>query len=87
MSSSAVNRQTLLESVNLLPDDLLLELASFIDYLRYKSTQPVPEENASASFLSSITGLGASGEGNLSDRDEEVLLAKASYIPTLIRCG
>ncbi len=50
MSSSAVNRQTLLESVNLLPDDLLLELASFIDYLRYKSTQPVPEENASASF-------------------------------------
>ena len=50
MSSSAVNRQTLLESVNLLPDDLLLELASFIDYLSHKSTQPVPEENASASF-------------------------------------
>jgi hypothetical protein len=73
MSSPTVDQQALLESVNTLPDSLLPELASFIDYLSYKSAQPIAEENASVSFLRSISGLGSSHEGKMEDKWSESL--------------
>ncbi len=65
-------RQKLIQAVSTLPDEVLVELASFVDYLRYKSAQS-QERKQGSSFLLSIAGLGDSGEQDLSERDEEVL--------------
>ncbi len=40
MNGTTVERQALIDVVNALPDRALLELASFLDYLRYKNTVP-----------------------------------------------
>jgi hypothetical protein len=72
MNTPLAERQKLIEAVSALPDEALAELASFVDYLRYKSAQS-PEKKQGSSFLLSIAGLGASGEQDLSERDEEVL--------------
>jgi hypothetical protein len=39
MDATTIGRQQLLEAVSALPDEALLELASFLHYLRYKSAQ------------------------------------------------
>ncbi|WP_255408808.1 hypothetical protein [Calothrix sp. NIES-3974] len=39
MDKSTVERQKLIEAVSTLPEGALLELDSFLDYLRYKSAQ------------------------------------------------
>ena len=73
MNGTTVERQKLIEAVSTLPDEFLLELANFLDYLRYKSTtRREPEPNAS-SFLLAISGLGSSGQPDISERDEEIL--------------
>ncbi|MEA5514227.1 hypothetical protein [Nodularia sp. UHCC 0506] len=76
MNTGAKKRQKLIEAVNALPDNTLLELASFIDYLHYKSTQQPESDNHKSSFLMSIAGLGTSNETNISERDEEILKTK-----------
>lgn len=73
MNTGAKERQKLIEAVNALPDHTLLELASFVDYLRYKSTQQPESNHPKSSFLMSIAGLGTSNETNISERDEEIL--------------
>ena len=73
MDTSTVERQKLLEAVRDLPEDLLAELASFLNYLRYKSAQQKEVDNHSASFLAAIAGLGNSGQQDISERDEEIL--------------
>ncbi len=73
MDGTSVERQKLIETVSTLPDEALLELASFLDYLRYKSAQRREPTNNAASFLSAVTGLGNSGQEDISERDEEIL--------------
>jgi hypothetical protein len=51
----------------------LVELASFLDYLRHKSTQCREVNGHSANFLVSVAGLGNSGQQDVSERDEEIL--------------
>ena len=73
MNSTTIKRQKLIEAVNNLPDEALFELASFLDYLHYKTRQQrEPDKNAS-SFLLAIAGLGNSGQQDISEQDEEIL--------------
>lgn len=39
MNETTVKRQNLIDVINNLPDEVLLELASFLDYLRYKASR------------------------------------------------
>ncbi|MBO3459102.1 MAG: hypothetical protein KME33_05785 [Aetokthonos hydrillicola CCALA 1050] len=73
MDRSTIERQQLLEAVNALPDEALWELASFLDYLRYKSAQQTQLPHNSSSFLVAVAGLGNSGQHDISERDEEIL--------------
>lgn len=73
MNASTSDRQKLIETINTLPDEALVELTSFIDYLCYKSNRSKPVENSSSAFLLSIAGLGASEAQDVSERDEEIL--------------
>lgn len=41
---SVVKRQQIFEVINTLPDDLIIELAEFIDYLQYKSAKESRDE-------------------------------------------
>ena len=74
MNSTTTERQKLIEAVNNLPDEALFELASFLDYLRYKTQQQRETDKNAASFLLGVAGIGNSGEQNISKRDEEILL-------------
>jgi hypothetical protein len=73
MDRSNIQRQQLLEVVSNLPDEVLWELASFLDYLLCKSAQQKESNDKSASFLLAVAGLGNSGQQNISERDEEIL--------------
>lgn len=73
MDRSTVERQQILEAVSALPEEALVELASFLGYLRYKSFQRREVNNRSANFLVAVAGLGNSGQQNVSERDEEIL--------------
>jgi Protein of unknown function (DUF2281) len=73
MDTLTTDRQTLIEAINALPDEKLIELASFVEYLQYKSTRQKEVSNHGSSFLMSIAGLGASAETNVSERDEDIL--------------
>lgn len=73
MDGIKVERQKLIEAVNTLPNEVLPELATFLDYLRYKSSQRKEPNNNSSEFLQSIAGLGNSEQHDISERDEEIL--------------
>lgn len=73
MDRSTVARQQILETVSTLPEEALVELANFLDYLRYKSVQRREANNQSANFLGAVAGLGNSGQSDVSERDEEIL--------------
>lgn len=73
MDGIIAERQKLIEAVCTLPDKALLELASFLDYLRYKSVQRREPDNNAANFLVAVAGLGNSGQHDVSDRSEEIL--------------
>jgi hypothetical protein len=73
MDRNTTERQQLLEAVNDLPEETLVKLASFLDYLRYKSTQQRELSNNSTNFLVAVAGLGHSGQQDISERDEEIL--------------
>ncbi|OKH17438.1 hypothetical protein [[Limnothrix rosea] IAM M-220] len=73
MDRSTIERQQILESVSALPEEDLMELASFLDYLRYKSAQSRETKNQSANFLVAVAGLGNSNQPDVSERDEEIL--------------
>ena len=80
MHSPTVERQQLIEAVKKLPDEVLVELADFLDYLNYKSLQPRVTNRNQSDFLASITGLGESGHQDISGRDEEILHAETDPI-------
>jgi hypothetical protein len=73
MNRSTVERQQLLEAVNALPDEALVELISFLDYLRYKSAHQRELTTHASNFLLAVSGLGNSGQQDVSERDEEIL--------------
>ena len=73
MNSSTTQRQHLIEAINTLPDECLIELVSYVDYLRYKSAKQQQRTKSNAAFLLCVAGLGDSGENNVSERDEEIL--------------
>ena len=73
MAKTTVERQNLIEAVNTLPDDVLIELASFVEYLRYKTVQRQNSEPPKQNFLLTVAGLGKSGQPDTSDSDEEIL--------------
>ncbi|MBH8566509.1 hypothetical protein I8748_30890 [Nostoc sp. CENA67] len=73
MDGTTVDRQKLIEAVSTLPDEALPELASFVDYLRYKSVQLREPESNGRGFLLAIAGLGNSGQNDVSERDEDIL--------------
>ena len=73
MDGIIAERQKLIEAVSTLPDEALLELASFLDSLRYKSVQRREPDNNAANFLIAVAGLGNSGQHDVSDLDEEIL--------------
>ncbi|MGI0487218.1 hypothetical protein ACN4EK_17385 [Pantanalinema rosaneae CENA516] len=77
MDRTTVERGKLIEVVSTLPDEALLELASFLDYLRYKATQRKDidqhVDTSTGSFLLAVAGLGNSGQQDVSERDEEIL--------------
>lgn len=70
MERTAVDRQELIETVSTLPDEVLLELANFLDYLRYKSVQPQKSDSNASSLLLAIVGLGNSIQTDISERNE-----------------
>jgi hypothetical protein len=80
MDAPTTERQKLIEAIGTLPDEALIELASFIDYLRYKSTKNGEAENSGSTFLLSIAGLGASSENNISERDKEILQSEVDPV-------
>ena len=72
MNNPTIERQQLIEAVRSLPDEVLFELASFLDYLRYRALQQ-KDTNSPPNFLTSVTGLGDSGQQNIAEQDEEIL--------------
>ncbi|GAX44526.1 hypothetical protein NIES4075_55450 [Tolypothrix sp. NIES-4075] len=79
MNTSTTKRQQIIELINTLPEESLSELISFVNYLRYKSTEKHPKE-PSVNFLLSVAGLGTSIEENVSERDEEILSSEVDPI-------
>ena len=79
-----IERQKVVEAIEELPVDALVELSNFIEYLRYKSqlsvglTKQKPSSNSA--FFEAIAGLGDSGVGDISQRDEEILAAEVDPI-------
>ena len=73
MDRSQIQRQQLLEAVNNLPDEALVELANFLDYLRDKSAPQSKIPKDSSRFLARITGLGHSSQQDVSEQDEKIL--------------
>jgi hypothetical protein len=68
-----VERQKLIEAVSTLPNEALVELAGFLDYLHYKSAQQREPDHQASSFLLALAGLGNSNQQDISERDEEIL--------------
>ncbi|NJK61187.1 MAG: DUF2281 domain-containing protein [Oscillatoriales cyanobacterium SM2_1_8] len=73
MSSPTVERQNLIEAVKTLPDEALIELSNFVEYLRYKNSQLQSTEPPKQNFLLAVSALGKSDQSNISDSDEEIL--------------
>ncbi len=76
MNTPTTQYQQLNHAIAELPLEALPELASFIEYLRFKakfsSKDQVGSDNGAA-FLLSIAGLGSSDEDDVSEHDEEIL--------------
>lgn len=72
-------RQQLHYAIDDLPTEVLPELTSFLEYLRFKTgltplgTEQSEQPAIGSAFLLSIAGIGASTETDLSERDEEIL--------------
>lgn len=87
MNGVSLTHQQLVNAIEELPAESLFELATFIEYLSYKTirksskTGGVQEKKGKGSpFLLAIAGLGNSGENDLSERDEEILAAEIDPI-------
>ncbi len=77
MNTLIMQHQQLTDAIAELPVEILPELANFIEYLRFKIKTPqvdtIVKTPTDSGFLQAITGLGASYEDDISERDEEIL--------------
>jgi Protein of unknown function (DUF2281) len=73
MSNATEERQNLIEAINALPDEALTELVSFIEYLRYQTSQPESPQPPKQNFLLAVAGLGSYGQSDTSSSDKEIL--------------
>ena len=73
MAKTTVERQNLIESVRTLPEDVLIELTNFVEYLRYKAVHPQKPKPPQQNFLLTVAGIGQSGQSDISDSDEAIL--------------
>ena len=73
MAKTTVERQNLIESVRTLPEDVLIELTNFVEYLCYKAVQPQNPAPPQQNFLLTVAGIGQSGQSDISDSDEAIL--------------
>jgi len=79
MGLSTPTRQQLQHAIDDLPTEVLPELTSFLEYLRFRVgltplvTEGSDQPAVGSAFLLSIAGIGASRETDLSERDEEIL--------------
>lgn len=79
MDTMISQRQQIIEEIAELPSDAIVELANFIEYLKYKTHRPATlsstktEANSGSAFLLAIAGLGSAVEDDISERDEEIL--------------
>jgi len=85
MSVNMPNRQQLWHAIDELPNEVLPELTSFLDYLRFKVglspvNEPIEPATDSSTFLLSLVGLGTCDETDLAERDEEILAAEIDPI-------
>jgi hypothetical protein len=70
--------QQIIEAIQELPSKSLPELASFIEYLRFKNASIPLARSPGSSFLLGIAGLGSTVESDLAERDEEISCPKRS---------
>ena len=79
---SILNRQQIVQTIEKLPSEVLPELASFIDYLQFKTSCKVDvnSQPEGVDFLIKIAGIGESDESDLSQRDEEILSKEINNI-------
>jgi hypothetical protein len=75
--------QQIIEAIQELPSESLPELASFIEYLRFKNASASLPRSSDSSFLLSIVGLGCTVESDLAERDEEILSQEVSPLDLL----
>jgi len=73
MTKTTVERQHLIEVINTLPDEVLIEIASFLEYLRYKTVQHQNPDPPKQNFLLAVAALGNSGQTDIADTDEAIL--------------
>lgn len=78
--------QQVVDLVRALPREraiAVLEFAAFL-FAREESSaphpQPLPAQEEPSSFLLSVAALGRSGEGDIAERDEEILAAEVDPI-------
>jgi hypothetical protein len=79
MNPVSTKRQQLAESITTLPDEAVLELAKFVDYLQYKlsasSSVDHASQTSSASILANIAALPLEGKtDDFSGRDHDQVL-------------
>ena len=79
MSTFTKTQEQLIESIKTLPQASLIELSSFVNYLKFKEAESRPQMSGK-DFLLSIAGLGESGETDISERDEEILAQEVDPI-------
>lgn len=79
MEAMISQREQIIEEIAELPREAIVELANFIEYLKYKHHRPATssssktEANSRSAFLLAIAGLGSAVEDDISERDEEIL--------------
>ena len=62
MDRTMVERHRIIEAVITLPNEALVELAVFLDYLHYKSAHQSEPDHQASNFLLAVAGLGNSNQ-------------------------
>lgn len=83
MELQAQKRRAVIEAVDTLSIDALQELLLFIEYLKFKTSQPLLEaaqQPSNGSKLSAITAICEADADDIAERDEEILAAEIDPI-------
>ncbi|MBO1349786.1 MAG: hypothetical protein EBE86_021500 [Hormoscilla sp. GUM202] len=79
MDTMISQREQIIGEIAELPSEAIVELANFIEDLKFKhhrlatSSSRKTEANSGSAFLLAIAGLGSAVEDDISERDEEIL--------------